>query len=275
MQVVIHKKPKDAKGFRVMTLKNGQRVYKSILDRYSRESVFDYSLFHGATQMRCKIISWFALSFKKAEYYRKKSKKATVHAYEVKRNVNLMIANNDWNLKMFSYYARKKASSLVVLTEVHLNQIPMAVQNRFQAYSYLRMTRHERAVHEYKFAFGFLYPAEQLEFIKLVFKLQEYGIISPLTQMSDKQSLFLSNKWALRGIRAYYNVIRRLSKYKNKKDGQRFSIYDIDKNVTYNMCVALPNDVNGYVYVHQPSIWHAKMTDTSEITIFNPVQFLK
>lgn len=117
--------------------------------------------------MRCKIISWFALSNKKAEYYRKKMRKATVHAYKVKRNVNLMIANNDWNLKMFSYYARKKASSLVVLTEVHLNQIPMAVQNKFQSYSYLRMTRHERAVHEYKFAFGFLYPAEQLEFIKL------------------------------------------------------------------------------------------------------------
>lgn len=274
MQVEIFDDPMKSNGFRVITLRRGHHVYKSIIDKYSRDSVFDYSLFRDAMRKRCKIISWFALSYEKAEYYRLKSKRATVYEYNVKRDVNLIIANNVWNLKLFSTYARKKAENLAVLTKMHFTEIPYDVRNRFESYSYLRMTPHARAVHEYKFAFGFLSRTEQLKFIKLIFKLQEYGIIPNLTQMSDKQSVFMANKWVLRGIRAYYNVIRRFSKYKSPKDGQRFSIYDIDKNVTYNMCIVWPKNVHGYVYVHEPSIWHAKMTDTSEITVFDPIKFL-
>ena len=265
---------KDELDFRIIVLNEGQHLYKSIINKFSKDSVFDYKLFEHATNLRCKIISWFALTYEKAEYYKKKSSHATVHIYTIKNPIHLLVANNFNDLHMYENYAQKKQAELMILTDISLSDISVNIRSRFWKYEYLHLNRYERAIYEFKFAFGFLYTSEQLRFIKLILKLQEYKLISPIGQMAGKHSIFLSSTVSLHAIRTYYNVIRHLPKYKKVVDGQRFSIYEIDKNITYNMCTILPETINGYVYINQASIWHPKMTDTSEITLFDPEKFI-
>jgi hypothetical protein len=113
--------------------------------------------------------------------------------------------------------------------------------------------------------------SEQFEFLKLILKLQEYKIVPIFNNiMSDKVKTFDQ----LRTNRQLLNIFKGLFYFVKNWSGQRLSIYHIDINVAHNLCISLPKNINGYVYFHEPSIWHYKMKDTSEIAIFDTKKVL-
>lgn len=248
----------------VITLSANTEVYKSISEPYKRSSVFNYKLFN-MQDSKCNTISWFALSQSKAEYYKNKSTSASVYTYYLTKNIQLFVTNSKNNLG-YLFSLINENSDLKVLYDAPLRFLPAKIRSRFSHYEYMQMDVKNRAIHEYMFAFGLLTVQQQHNFMKLVLKLQEYQVIPILKKMHGINMFKGDISYVLRLARNWLNVKQIHDK---NMIGQRFSLYNVDINVAYNLCSVLPADINGYVYFHQASVWHPKMIDTSEMALFD------
>jgi hypothetical protein len=247
----------------MISLYKNTPLFKSISEPYSRHSIFDYELFKTENK-RCNAISWLALTNEKADYYKKKSKTATVYTYAIKKKSNFLVTNYLNKLDI------KNTKDLRVIYKESLYSLPKKMQPHFSKYNYMNMTLIERIDYEYKFAFGHIDVIEQRNFLKLIMKLEEYGLILPTVKMHGS-NIFKADKQMLRIIRASITLD---GKFRKNMKNQRFSLYTIDINIVNNLCILYPN-INGYFYISQPSVWHNKMKDTSEIAIFNPKNIIK
>jgi hypothetical protein len=262
----------DENNSRIIILEKDFPLYKSILIKYGRNRVFQYKNFEDSSLQKCQSISWFG-GEDKAKYYKRDN--TEVYKYMIKKNTKLFVTNNIYNLKYFKSLIDQvdndKLNNFLVLSELDFNDMDTEGKKHFEKYLYLKMTKKQRIIYEYSFAFGLLSTEEQFNFLKLIIKLQEYNYIENLTKMmeSDDDSLFLTLKRY--GMNIIYKLIPQ-----NWKElfGQRCSLYQIDLNIVQNLCLTMPEDINGYIYLHQPSIWHRKMTDVSEVCIFNPIDVL-
>lgn len=236
-------------------------LYKSVVGKFN---------FKNHAQ-ECSDISWFALSRKKAEYYSNKNSDAKVIEFVTKKSIKLFNVDTARNLELFS----KKINSvqndqISVLYDKDFSEIKYP--EKFNHYSYLKLTIKEKAVYEYKFAFGFLTVREQMSFVKLVLKLQEYGIIKNIRKMNT--NILIDNSFIQRLSRILITYTVDASKL--EEYGHRFSLYEIDLNVTHNLCKAVraPSRCDGYITCLKQSIWHKEMLDTSEAALFKTSRIL-
>jgi len=261
-------------GIRYIELNIDFPLYKSILERYDRNSFFTYKLSEDIIQ-NCQSIAWFA-GKNKAEYYKRKN--TIIHQYKVKKPAFIFVANNynNYNFLKNILSTFEDVDSLRCITELTIDDIPSEIRGKFLKYDYLTMSKKQRVLFEYCFAFGLISLKEQFMFFKLMLKLQEYNIISRLNTMMSltKEEI---HPIFLRLFRQGLNILDTFFPESSKEYnfGNRFSAYSIDINVVQNLCQLLPVNFNGYIYLHQPSFWHRKMEDTSEIAIFNPIEILE
>jgi hypothetical protein len=254
----------------ILILRKDTIIYKSISKPYDRESLFDYKLFKYKKYKQCNYISWFALNYDKAEYYKKKSKTATVYEYDLKKNIKLLVTNSERaDLNLIKSFKNKEM--LRVIFDKTFNSIPKNIRKHFEKYKYMKMTKSQKVAFEYNFAFGHITVQEQIDFIKLMLKLQEYDLIEKPKKMHGIHTIFpTDHKLFIRLTRLIgLNLFKLFSKDKRLKN-QRMSLYETDLNVIGNICLLY--NYNGYVFLHQPTLWHKKMKDVSEIAIFNPVK---
>jgi hypothetical protein len=257
---------------RVLPLGFNFPIYKSILNKYSIESVFTYQQDSSLIE-DCKSICWFG-SKSKAEYYNKKG--TTVYEYKTIKPINLFVVNNYVNFETFKTLLDRvddidlKKFKVLTVRDIH----ECKDTDKFCKYSYLTMSKKERILFEYKFAFGLTTIEDQLIFAKLFLKLQEFKVIPKIDKMMDGKGdqpeiYYKLGRTFLSGVNMF------LTESSKKRTGHRFSIYSIDMNVIQNLCMLISDKLQGYVYGHIPSVWHRGMNDTSEIAIFNPVSCLK
>ena len=247
----------------MISLHKNTSLFKSITKPYYRDSIFDYKLFNTETK-RCNTITWLALTKEKAEYYKKKSKNATIYTYNTKKKSTYLITNYLTHLNI------KSIKGLRVIFKHTLNSIPDDIKGKFAKYNYMNMTIKQRVDYEYRFAFGHMESNEQNNFLKLILKLQEYDLIPPTTKMQGA-NIFDNDKYMFKILRRNITLV---GNFKQNILNQRFSLYAIDINIVNNLCKLYPN-INGYVYLSKPSIWHKKMNDTSEIAVFNVKNIIK
>lgn len=251
---------------------NNTPLYKSISSPYKRESIFEYNLFDSRVN-KCRKISWFALTKEKADYYKEKSSSATVYEYTTKKGVDFLVTNfENSSIEVSKKMTKIPNKSIKVLYRGLYKNLSPYEKKHFQSYDYMQMTIAERAIYEYKFAFGHLDKKEQRKFIKLVLKLQEYKLIDTTRKMHGTNIFKGENKYLFKIARAWIRISGKLDK--EKQFGNRFSLYIIDINIVNNLCLLFPK-LNGYVYLHQKSIWHPKMEDTSEIAVFDVTNIIK
>lgn len=253
---------------RILPLPKKFPLYKSVLNIYNRNSIFEYEPFPDLIPP-CKSIFWFA-GKEKALYYKKDN--TTIHTYYTKLNTTkLLIANNHNNfLYIKGLLEKSNLENYSCVTEIVLEKLPDALKEKFYKYNYLRLSKLNRILFEYCFAFGLISVQDQLMFSKLLLKLQEYKLIPQLKTMTSSSEE--NSDLYLRAIRQGVNIFDKFvpDSFKENKFEQRFSIYSIDINIVKNLCTLLSDKIDGYVYFDEPTIWHRKMKDTSEIAIFNP-----
>jgi hypothetical protein len=241
----------------MITLYKNTPLFKSISEPYNRESIFEYELFKTENK-RCNMVTWLAMTQEKAEYYKNKSKTATVYSYKTKKKSNFLITNYLTELDI------KNTKGLIVIFKKSIESLPKDMKKHFSKYKYMNMTLRKKIDYEYRFAFGHMDVKEQRNFLKLIMKLEEYGLILPTTKMHGS-NMFKIGKHMLRLMRRSVTFSGKFSK---NIENQRFSLYAVDINIVNNLCILYPK-VNGYFYISHPSIWHSKMNDSSEIAVFD------
>ena len=256
-----------------ITFNTGTKFFKSISKKYKRDSIYEYDTIQTSSK-KCQHASWFGLSMEKAEYYRKKNSSAETHTYISKTPAQFFIVNSLRNLEVFYRRIQTTKQNLRVFFD---QRIPEEVAPHFKKYDdYLKLTKKEKAIFEYEFAFGMLSTQKQTLFLKLVLKLQEYKLIETTKKMEGNAltNQIMANPYFQRVVRQFINLKGRVNPTHQEQFEQRFSMYQIDINVLHNLCVILPKSFSGYIFLHQPSIWHKQMADVTEVAIFDTTNVL-
>ena len=135
------------------------------------------------------------------------------------------------------------------------------------------MSNNEKALHEFKFAFGYIDIKEQFEFMKLVKYLIENNYIKIDNRSGDSIVTKLNYKIN------YYRVSNLIS---SKKMNNRLSIYLFDKYAIMNFCKLLREnkiDISGVYQKNDTSFWFPNFIvykmNIQEYILFNPHKNLK
>lgn len=246
-----------------ITLAKTSKLYKSISNIYGRNSVFEYNM---TLINHCENMSWFALTFDKANYYN--NSESTVYTFHLKKCLKLLDITSKKNLNNFIKRINtiKDVNNLFVIYNKNIKDLNYDVLKHFNKYKYMHMDIKNKAIYEYMFAFGFLTVKEQGNFVKLILKLQEYGLIDNIKKI--KTNILINNSMIQRLSRLLFNTW--YNNLPEQEIGHRYSLYQIDINVVSNLCVLYHKKYDGYILqTDKSSYWHKNMDDLSEILIFN------
>lgn len=180
-------------------------------------------------------------------------------------NLETSIAN------LYNKIQHANTKNIKVIYKGKFNNLTSHEQKHFDHYPYMKMNIKDKAIHEYKFAFGHLDVKEQHLFMMLLLKLQEYKLIKPPKKMYGINRFVMDSNYILKLSRSFIKLRGKLAK---PEHGNRVSLYTIDINIVNNLCILFPK-LNGYVYLHKKSIWHPKMDDTSEVAVFDITNTVK
>ena len=205
--------------------------------------------------------SWFgnldvAKSYKKSDtqIYKWKIKTPTNLLQIDKKNesfINYIFKNTNVNLK-----------PTIDLTETQIKKIK-------NEHIYINMTPNEKALYEFKFAFGYITIQEQYEFLKLI----KYLIENNFIKMNTREGSSILNK--LKFKLNYYNASFIFSK---KKKYNRLSFYLFDKYAIMNLCKIVYNKkdykISGVYQKNDTSFWFPDLIvykmNIQEYILFNP-----
>jgi hypothetical protein len=183
-----------------------------------------------------------------------------------------------WNIKIptnllnITHNNKKFIENLFLNTNQNLQ--PLLNINKKIVYNnpYLHMNNKEKALYEFKFAFGYLTIEEQYEFLLLVKFLIKNNYIK--IERRDGSSIIKKLNIKI----AYYN----LNKFFNKKNTyNRISIYKFDKYAIMNLCRSLKYkyNISGVYQRNDTSFWFPSLgfykMNIKEYIFFNPAKNLK
>jgi hypothetical protein len=205
--------------------------------------------------------SWFgdldvATSYKKDDTH--------IYKWKIKAPTNLLRIDKK-NETFINYIFKNTQINLtptISLTEVQSNKIKYE-------HSYLTMSPNEKALFEFKFAFGYITTEEQYEFLKLV----KYLIENEFIKLDTREGNSILKK--LNFKINYYKMSSFLSK---KKKYNRLSIYFFDKYSIMNLCKIVYNKreykISGVYQKNDTSFWFPDLVvykmNIQEYILFNP-----
>lgn len=198
----------------------------------------------------------------------KSYKKSNTHIYKwsIKKPTYLLkISNNNESfITNIFKNTRVKLTPTITLSKEETNKIKYE-------HSYLSMTDNEKALYEFKFAFGYITIKEQFEFIKLV----KYLIENKFIKLNTRHGKSILSKLKMKIN--YYKASTFIGVSKNKKYN-RLSFYYFDKYAIMNLCKIVYNNKNYNISgVYQPdtnSFWFPDLLvyqmNIQEYILFNP-----
>lgn len=212
--------------------------------------------------------SWFG-KYKVAKSY--KTKETKLYKFQFKHITNLIKITKK-NEKTFDYFfenSKVELTPCLFLDENKISKIKHKLENLGSDIPtfYFSLSNNQKALFEFKFAFGYISLKDQYDFLRLLKFLLEEKFIEINTRENDS----VLNKIILKIN--YYKVANLFSR-QNKLN--RISIYLFDKYAVSNLCRSLPKkySIQG---IHQPnadSFWFPNFIlykmNIEEFILFNP-----
>lgn len=204
--------------------------------------------------------SWFG-DYIVAKSYKTSSNK--IYKWKMKVKTNLVITNEK-NEDFFDYIFTNTKVTLIptiIFTKEQIKQIKYT-------HPYLEMSNNEKALFEFKFAFGYITLEEQYEFLKFI----KYLLTNKIIKMETRENSSILTK--LRQKIYYYdtNVF-----FKRKPKYNRLSFYYFDKYAVMNLCKVLKNtkyNISGIYQKNDTSFWFPDFViykmNIKEYILFNP-----
>jgi hypothetical protein len=212
--------------------------------------------------------SWFG-TYKVAKSY--KTKETKLYEFQTKK-ITKLIKITKKNEKTFEHFFENSNLELtpcLIFDENKISKIKDKLEkiNSDIPTFYFSLSNNQKALFEFKFAFGYISLKEQYDFLRLLKFLLEEKFIEINTRENDS----LLNKIILKIN--YYKAVNWFSR-QNKLN--RISIYLFDKCAVSNLCRSLPKkySIQG---IHQPdtnSFWFPNLIlykmNIEEFILFNP-----
>jgi len=205
--------------------------------------------------------SWFgdldvAKSYKKSD--------TQIYKWKIK-NLTYLLNINKENENFINYLF---SNARITLTPT-INLQPEQIKKIDYIHEYINMSPNEKALFEFKFAFGYITVKEQFEFLKLVSYLIKNNFIKLDTRDGDS----ILNK--LNFKINYYKLSHLLSK---KEKNNRLSFYFFDKYAIMNLCKLVYNKkeykISGVYQKNDTSFWFPDLLvykmNIQEYILFNP-----
>lgn len=211
-------------------------------------------------------MSWFG-DLEQAKSY--KTKEQSIFKWTIKKPTNLILMNKH-NEMFFEHYFNKTNLTLnlaVNLTDEQTAKAKKMLINENINSDYLDMSINERALFEFKFAYGYITVEEQYQFMKLIKLLIQHKFLD--IKMREGTSII---KKLNQKIEYYYY----LNKINTKKKYNRLSIYLFDKYALNNLCKVLPSHykISGVLQENTKSFWFPDLIvykmNIKEYVLFNP-----
>lgn len=205
--------------------------------------------------------SWFG-DLNVAKSYKKKD--TQIYKWKINKPINLLNINKE-NEDFINHLFNNSKINLtptINLTEEQLKKIDYE-------HPYINMNKNEKALYEFKFAFGYITLKEQYEFLKLVGYLIKNKFIKLDTR--DGKSILKKLDFKIN----YYRISHFLSK---KEKYNRLSFYLFDKYAIMNLCKLVYNKrdykISGVYQKNDVSFWFPDLVvykmNIQEYILFNP-----
>lgn len=168
-------------------------------------------------------------------------------------------ANESTILKWFQTTNKVLQPAIQVTTEKAMDEYE---------HPFLQMNQKERALYEFRFAFGYMTLHEQYQFMLLIQWLIEHHYI----EMKTRGGKSVVNKLSLRIN--YYALFNKITSHTNKYN--RISLYEIDKHALNNLCKVVPSTIriDGIYQPNKNSFWFPDLIvyhfNIKEYVLFNP-----
>lgn len=205
--------------------------------------------------------SWFG-SLSVAKSYKKPD--TQIYKWKIHKPTYLLKTNKE-NEKFINYIFKNTRLNLTPTITSH------QTKNIEYEHPYINMNDNDRALYEFKFAFGYITLKEQYEFLKLV----QYLIENNFIQINTREGKNIIKKIKIKIT--YYNLSSHFSKIKKEKYN-RLSIYEFDKYAIMNLCKIVYNkkdyNISGVYQKNDTSFWFPDLIiykmDIEEYILFNP-----
>jgi len=201
--------------------------------------------------------SWFG-DYEVAKRYKTSDKK--IYKWKINVDTHLLKINKNNERFCESLFKNTKATLLPALR--------FKKQQLDYTHPYLEMTDNQKALFEFKFAFGYITVDEQYKFMTLIEYLLRNGLIDIKTR--DNKSILTK----LRIKRYYYKAFTLVEK---KQKYNRLSFYFFDKYAVMNLCAVLKNtsyNISGIYQANNTSFWFPNLVvykfNIQEYILFNP-----
>lgn len=205
--------------------------------------------------------SWFG-DLNVAKSYKKKD--TQIYKWKIKKPtylLNINKENEDFINNLFNN-SKIDLTPTINLTEEQFKKIDYE-------HPYINMNKNEKALYEFKFAFGYISLKEQYEFLKLV----SYLIKNKLIKLDTREGKSIIKKLDFKIN--YYRISHFLSK---KEKYNRISFYLFDKYAIMNLCKLVYNKndykISGVYQKNDTSFWFPDLVvykmNIQEYILFNP-----
>lgn len=182
--------------------------------------------------------SWFG-DYDVAKSY--KTKETNLYKWNTQKITKLL----NMNMKNAAYLKKlflNTKSTLVPTVSLSKEQI----QQINYDHPYITMTPNQKAYYEFCFAFGYIKPKEQSEFMKLI----KYLVAEKHITMTTRDGHCVTPKMDIKIT--YYQVNNVFVK---KKQLNRLSFYQLDKHAMMNLCKCAPKEISGVYQKNANSFW--------------------
>lgn len=211
-------------------------------------------------------LTWLG-SLSVAKSYERKD--TNIYEWEIKTPTRLVNINkkNEKYVKRLFLNTSQPMTPLIKLSNVNMKTI-LDVANKMEfEHPYFSMSIHERAWHEFAFAYGYLSLKEQYEFLLLIKFLLTNNFIT--INMRDGTSILSKIN---RDI--YYYRTANILPFKHKEKYNRISFYQFDVSALTNLCSVLPKNISGVYQPNVNSFWFPNLVvyqmNIEEYVLFNP-----
>jgi hypothetical protein len=242
----------------IKILKVGDSLYGA--KSHSGEEILKYTkLMSQKNKKKCIIqnISWFS-NLEVAKNFSKASNNTHIYKWKISKNTKLLNINKE-NEDFISNLFLNSTNKLRTTININKNQ----EKNISYEHPYINMSQNEKALYEFKFAFGFITVKEQYEFMKFIKYLIENNILDIKNRTNSSilaRLILLTN---------YYKI--NIVSDKNEKY-DRLSFYKIDQNAILNLCKLISNKYNivGIYCKNINNFWIHLNIIPVEFALFNP-----
>lgn len=213
-------------------------------------------------------VSWFS-DYEMAKEY--STKETNINKWKIIKNTKLLRINeyNQYFVEnMFRKYSSDNLEISIIINSKEINKIKNLSEKNDINYDYINLSQKEKALYEFKFAYGYISLKEQYEFMRFI----QFLIKNKFTDIKRREGKSIINKLTLKMY--YYNLFNLLSK---KEKYHRLSFYIFDKNAITNLCKIIPKyyEISGVFQPNTKSFWYPdiilnKIKNIKEYVLFNP-----